>query len=138
MFDRCLYFNSNVFARKIEKLWIDAYAELGLAPAHAYLLRLVIEKPGLAQRDIAVELSLEKSTVTRFVDKMVAEDYLYRAISPTGNLKEQCIYATDKALQLQVALTETGNRLYKKMQGIFSVEELTEMVKWMRNAKQKI
>lgn len=138
MFERCLYFNSNVLLRKIEKIWIDAYAELGLAPAHAYLLRLVLEKPGLAQRDIVVELSLDKSTITRFVDKMVLEGYLYRAASPTGNLKEQCIFPTDKALQIKEQLNAIGARLYKKMQNIFSAEELKAMVGWMRSASQKL
>lgn len=138
MFDRCLYFNTNVFSRKIEKIWIDAYSELGLAPAHAYLLRLVLDKPGLVQRDIVTELSLDKSTITRFVDKMVIEGYLYRAASPNGNLKEHCIFPTEKALALKEPLNRIGADLYQKMQTLFSVEELKSTVEWIRNASNKL
>ena len=138
MFDRCLYFNSNILIRKIEKIWVDAYSEVNLAPAHAYLLRLVLEKPGLAQKDIVVELSLDKSTITRFIDKMVIEGYLYRAASPDGNLKEQFIYPTEKAIELKEKLNSIGSDLYKKMQLLFSAEELKSIVGWIRNANQKL
>ncbi len=138
MFDRCLYFNSNILIRKIEKIWADAYSDVNLAPAHAYLLRLVLEKPGLAQKDIAVELSLDKSTITRFIDKMVIEGYLYRAASPTGNLKEQFIYPTDKAIELKEKLNSIGSDLYKKMQSLFSAEELKSIVGWIHSANQKL
>lgn len=137
MFDRCLYFNTNVLARKVDKLWAQAYGELGLAPAHAYLLRLVLEKPGLVQRDIAQELSLEKSTITRFIDKMVEEGYLYRTTSQ-GSLREQAIYPTDKAIVLKDKLNETGNQLYKKMQQLLNEDELKSMVGKIRTAGQKL
>lgn len=137
MFDRCLYFNTNVLARKVDKLWAQAYGELGLAPAHAYLLRLVLEKPGLVQRDIAQELSLEKSTITRFIDKMVAEDYLYRTTTK-DSLREQAVYPTEKAIALKDKLNETGNRLYKKMQALLNEDELKSMVGKIKTAGQKL
>ena len=97
MFERCLYFNSNHLARTVEKIWKQAYAELGLAPSHAYMLRLVLERPGLAQRDIASELNLEKSTITRFIDKMETEGYVQRA---SANNKELAIFPTNKAKKI--------------------------------------
>ncbi|MCF6193385.1 MAG: MarR family transcriptional regulator, partial [Kangiellaceae bacterium] len=75
MFDRCLYFNTNHLARTVGKIWQEAFEEVGLAPAHAYLLRLVLEQPGIAQSKISAELHLEKSTITRFIDKMVDQGY---------------------------------------------------------------
>lgn len=138
MFDRCLYFNTNVLARKIDKLWAEAYGELGLAPAHAYLLRLVLEKPGLVQKEIAQELSLEKSTITRFIDKMVEENYLYRAAAASGNLKEQSIYPTERAINIKDTLNEIGNQLYKKMQGLLNEDELKLIVSKIKTASQNL
>lgn len=137
MFDRCLYFNTNVLARKVDKLWSQAYGELGLAPAHAYLLRLVLEKPGLVQKEIAQELSLEKSTITRFIDKMVDEKYLYRTTT-AENLREQAIYPTEKSLALKSKLNEIGNQLYKKMQTLLDEDELKLMVSKIKTAGQKL
>lgn len=128
MFERCLYFNTNHLSRVVNKIWKDAYSELGLAPAHAYLLRLVLEKPGLAQKEIAAELNLEKSTITRFIDKMDAEGYLQRKAPSTNNLKEQCIFPTSKAKKIERRLNEIGNELYADMQKKLSIDDLTSLV----------
>ena len=68
MVERCLYFNINTLTRVVNRIWDDAFAELGLSPSHAYLLRLVLSQPGLTPKQISLELKLEKSTVTRFID----------------------------------------------------------------------
>ncbi len=138
MFDRCLYFNTNHLARTIGKIWQDAFSELGLAPAHAYLLRLVIEQPGMVQKDIATELHLEKSTITRFVDKMVEQDYLIRKMADSGNNREQQIHPTSKAIKLGVKLQEIGNSLYQKMTESIGEKELKKLVKTIRNTTDKL
>ncbi|MGH1486641.1 MAG: MarR family winged helix-turn-helix transcriptional regulator [Cellvibrionaceae bacterium] len=134
MFDRCLYFNTNALSRAVGKLWKQAYDELDLAPAHAYLLRLVLEKPGIVQREIAVELQLEKSTVTRFVDKMEDQGYLQRSPSPNGGLKEQSIHPTTQAKKIHHRLEEIGDELYAKAQQLLTKEKLAKLVSLERMA----
>jgi len=138
MFDRCLYFNTNHLARVVSKIWQNAFDELGLAPAHAYLLRLVIEQPGMAQKAIALELHLEKSTITRFIDKMVREGYLIRKSATSGNLKEQLIFPTNKAKKIGARLEEIGDSLYKKMTETIDAKELTTLVKGIKNMANKL
>jgi len=129
MFDRCLYFNTNHLARVVGKIWQKSFDEVGLAPAHAYLLRLVIKQPGLAQKQIASILYLEKSTVTRFIDKMVNEGYLVRKSATSGNLKEQLIFPTTKSNNIGDRLEQIGDCLYKKMTETIEVSELEKLVK---------
>jgi DNA-binding MarR family transcriptional regulator len=138
MFDRCLYFNTNHLSRLIEKRWKDAYSELELAPAHAYLLRLVLKQPGMAQKDIAATLYLEKSTITRFIDKMVNEGYLKRAQAASGSLKEQNIYPTAKAEKIAMRLNEIGDELYKSMQDILDQKTLIQLVSSIRETSEKL
>ena len=138
MFDRCLYFNTNHLSRIVGKIWVDAFAPLGLAPAHAYLLRLVLKKPGLLQKEIGEQLHLEKSTITRFVDKMVKQGYLIRQSSVVENVKYQHIFATTKAKNIAEKLEETGDELYKKMQQAINIEDLTALVNTMRNLTAKL
>lgn len=138
MFDRCLYFNTNHLARLIEKRWKDAYSELDLAPAHAYLLRLVLKQPGLMQKDIAEQLHLEKSTITRFIQKMVAEGYLKRTASFSGNMKEQAIFPTDKSKKIEQALNDIGDQLYKSMQSLISEKELISLVASIKETAKKV
>ncbi len=138
MFDRCLYFNTNHLSRVVSKIWKEAYAELDLAPAHAYLLRLVLEKPGLAQKEIAAELHLEKSTITRFIDKMVEEGYLQRKVSNDENQKEQSIFPTRKADNIKKALNDIGDSLYARMQQKIQQDDLSALVNLERIATEKL
>lgn len=138
MFDRCLYFNTNHLSRVVGKIWKEAFDELGLAPSHAYLLRLVLDKPGLSQREIAAELHLEKSTITRFVDKMFAEGYLLRKASISGSKNEQCIFPTAKATKLKGRLNSIGDELYKRMQQALKKGDLQQLVDSIRIATQKL
>lgn len=137
MFDCCLYFNTNHLSRVVNKLWAEAYAPLGLAPAHAYLLRLVLETEGLTQTQITDALHLEKSTVSRFIDKMVKEGYLTRQISAKKQSSAE-IYPTDKARAIKDELNEIGNRLYKQMQSEVNKDDLIQLVSMIKLASQRI
>lgn len=137
MFDRCLYFNTNHLSRVVNKLWAEAYAPLGLAPAHSYLLRLVLEKEGLTQTQITDMLHLEKSTVSRFIDKMVKEGYLTRQTSAKKQSSAE-IYPTDKARAIKDELNDIGNRLYQQMQTNLNKEDLMQLVSMIKLAIHRI
>lgn len=134
MFERCLYFNVNALARTVNRVWEEAYAEYGLSPAHAYMLRLVCAQPGLTQKQITEHLRLEKSTVTRFINSMVNKEYIKRESSDT-DAREQVIYPTKKALSLQQKLEKTGAELYKKMQKTLTKSQLVQLVGDLREAR---
>lgn len=133
MFDRCLYFNTNRLSRMVGKVWNDAYRELELAPAHAYLLRLVLDEPGLSQKEIGEALHLEKSTVTRFIDKMVEQDYLKRCYD-----SQPGIFPTAKSKKIHTRLNEIGNELYKNMQQSIGKDNLSQLVALSQLASEKL
>lgn len=128
MFERCLYFNSNALTRRINKIWDNAFEEFGLSPAHAYLLRLVLNKPGFSQKEIAKELSLEKSTVTRFIDVLEKKGYLLRKKSG----RNQTIVPTALAKNIEHRLNQIGDRLYQRMVNLFGQNDLSEFVAKLR------
>lgn len=134
MFERCLYFNVNALARRVNQIWEAAFADLGLSPAHAYLLRLVLSQPGIAQKDIAAELRLEKSTVTRFVDTLEDKGYLKR--SQVG--REQIISPTRAAAKLKKELNRRGDTLYRRMRDEVGQAALIGLVRQLRETGQKL
>ncbi|VAX09386.1 hypothetical protein MNBD_GAMMA25-949 [hydrothermal vent metagenome] len=134
MFERCLYFNINALTRKVNKIWDQAFSELGFSPAHAYLLRLVLEMPSISQKEIAEELKLEKSTVTRFIDNLQERGYLKR----TKNGREQIIQPTAAAKKLEVQLNEQGDLLYKKVIKSIGRSDLLELVAQLRKSGTKL
>jgi DNA-binding MarR family transcriptional regulator len=68
----CLYFTANSLARAVTRLADEAFRRVGMSPSHAFVLMLVIDRPGISQQELAEHLRLAPSTVSRFVDTLVA------------------------------------------------------------------
>jgi len=128
MFERCLYFNVNALARQVNAIWDEAFSEFDLSPAHAYLLRLLLEQPGLTQTQITRELKLEKSTVTRFVT--VLENKLLVRRERQG--REVMVYPTPKANKMHQQLKIKGDALYQRMLDSLGEDNTVELVGKLR------
>lgn len=135
MFERCLYFNVNSLARTINRIWEEAFAEFGLAPSHAYLLRMVLEQPGQTAKQLSEGLKLEKSTITRFLHSLEEKKLVSRKSGNSGDAREVGIYPTRKALDIATRLDQTGNNLYQKMTEIIGKNKLIDLVGEIRNAE---
>lgn len=74
----CLYFASNVLARKMERIAAKVWEPVGLAPSHAYLLLYVLDNPAAQPTAISEHLMLAPSTITRLMDKLEKENLIIR------------------------------------------------------------
>ncbi len=138
MFERCLYFNLNALTRKVNRIWDQAFAEYDLSPAHGYLLRLVLAESGLNQKQLAEQLKLNKSTITRFIDVLEQKKLVKRKRAMTEDAREQIIIASKKAEKIQKSLEDTGNALYQQMQQKLGDDELIQLVKQLKSATKKL
>ncbi|MFV2054908.1 MAG: MarR family winged helix-turn-helix transcriptional regulator [Thiohalomonadales bacterium] len=138
MFDRCLYFNVNALARVVNRKWTESFAVFDLSPAHAYLLRIVLSRPGITSKELSAELQLEKSTISRFVDVLQKKKLLIRKKSMGGDAREQNIYPTSKAIKMHAALDELGENLYQAMLSEIGEKQLAVLVKQLRSSANKI
>ncbi len=132
MFDRCLYFNLNALSRQVNRIWDQAFAELGLSPSHAYLLRVVLANPGITQKAIAEEMKLEKSTITRFINALEEKRLVVRKRLARGDGREYHIKPTKKAERLHEDLEKTASSLARRMSkklGAKNVKQLVEQLK---------
>jgi DNA-binding MarR family transcriptional regulator len=136
MFEQCIYFNSNKLVRKINRIWEKAYMEVALSPAHAYLLRAVLKRPGCRLSDLAENLSLAPSTVTRFVEALVARGLLekYRG----GDGREYRLRPTATALEIKDRLEAIGDSLTRKMCQVIGAAALNDLVETLRETEWKI
>lgn len=66
----CLYFTSSALARKVEKMANECWKQVDLSPSHAYLLMAVLEEPGMQPGNLAEQLQLTPSTITRLIEKL--------------------------------------------------------------------
>ena len=132
MFEQCIYFNSNKLVRKINRIWENAYAEVGLSPAHAYLLRAVLKQPDCRLGELAEELSIAASTVTRFVEVLCAKGYLDKYKGKDG--REYLVKPTAKALEINDRLEAIGDSLSRKMSRELGSATLADLVANVRDA----
>lgn len=137
MFEECLYFNSNALARTVTRIWADAYKPFDLSPPHAFMLRVVLAKPGLMPRELAAELSLSRSTVTRFLDSLEKRSFLVRKMT-TQDGRELQIYPTASSLKIHAGLDQTGKQLSKCMGDLIGQTELSSTVDNIRKFQKSL
>ena len=137
MFEQCLYFNSNALARTVSRVWAQAYSQYGLSPPHAFLIRVVLASPGLFPRDLARELGLSRSTVTRFLDSLEQRDYVTRRPSETDG-RELRIYPTAKARAIRKELDATGAELSRLMGETLGRNEVLTVVAKLRKIRESL
>lgn len=136
MFERCLFFNSNGLVRKLNRIWDDAYKEAGLSAPHAYMLRMVAAEPELTQKEIAEQLQLEKSTITRFTDSLIDKGLIIK--KTTDDARQNSLVATAKGKKLAVKLNKIGDTLYKKMQNQLGEQNFKNIVKQIKQTASNL
>ena len=98
----CLYFTANALARKVEKIAIESWKKVDLSPSHAYLLMLSLEEPGIQAGQLAEQLQLTPSTVSRLLQKLETKKLIIRAAEG----KQTNVYPTQKAKEMRPLLKE--------------------------------
>ena len=134
MFEKCLYFNSNALARTVSRIWTESYSPLDLSPPHAFLLRVVLANPGLFPRELAEELDLSRSTVTRFLDSLELRGFLLRR-QTEKDARELQVHPTAKAKAIHRKLDGTGENLTKLMGEMFGKDEISRVVRKLRKMR---
>ena len=123
----CLYFTANSLARVITRMAEEEFSKTGLSPPHAFLVMLVNDHPGIAQKELADNLQLAPSTVTRFIDSLVFKGYLTRQTEG----KASKVYPTDEGKNLQSIIDDAWKSLhmrYVKVLGLREGDALTAMI----------
>lgn len=115
MFDHCLYFNTAALARVVERLWSAAFKPFGLTPPQAFLLRLVLARPGLPQHEIADALTVTRPTATRLIDGLQALGLVERAGGQADG-RHWAIHPTDAARALREPLNQASAAVTQRIQ----------------------
>lgn len=127
--DCCLYFTANSLSRQINKMADEAFIKTGLSPSYAFLMMVVCEEKAIGIGDLAKALHLAPSTITRFVDKLVAKKYLQREQSG----RNMTINPTKKGEELLPLIHSCWKNLYEEYCEIlgeeFAVKLTSDMAK---------
>ena len=137
MFDHCLYFNTTALARVLEREWTKAFKSLGLTPSQAFLLRVVLEKPGLLQSELAAEMAISRSTATRTLDGLQQMKFLER-IATERDGRESAIRPTAQAIGLKEKLNAVSGEVTKRLKKKLGVQYFDDTVAKVRSVRSSL
>ena len=136
MFDHCLYFNTTALARRLEREWVGAFAPFDLSPPQAFMLRAVLDQPGLLQRELSSSLAIARPTATRALDFLAAKGFIERR-GTRGDGREISIWPTAAAQHIHAELNAASGAItarLKKRLGADSFATTVERIRGVRSA----
>jgi DNA-binding MarR family transcriptional regulator len=137
MFEECLYFNTVALARRLEREWAAAFKPFDLSPSQAFLLRTILNQPGLLQRELADSLAISRPTATRVLDGLAAKELIERRDSGRDG-REYAIYPTRKASSLQASLNEASGKVTKRLKKQLSEDIFADAVSKVRGVRSAL
>lgn len=134
MFDTCLYFNTASLARQLEREWTVAFKHFGLTPPQAFMLRAVLAKPGMLQRELAESMVISRPTATRALDGLQAKGLIERRASGNDG-REWEIHATPTAVGLHEPLNEASAAVTTRLKRILGAGAFADTVTMVKKTR---
>jgi DNA-binding MarR family transcriptional regulator len=131
---KCLYYSSNALARIMTRMAEDSFAPVGLSPSYAFLLMSVNKNPGILSGELAEQMMLTPSTVTRLLEKL-EEKNLVRRI-PEG--RNTLVFPTRDSVAMNDRIMQCWQGLYKKIVAELGMEESSRITADIYQAALKL
>jgi len=132
MFEHCLYFNTTALARVVEREWTAAFKPFGLTPPQAFLLRLVLARPGLPQHELASELTIARPTATRLLDGLQGLGFVERR-QAEFDARHWEVHPTAAARKIQAELNAASGQVTQRIQREIGKDNFDDTVRSVRN-----
>ncbi len=116
------------------KLAEESFKEIGFSPTYAYLLMTIHEMPNISSKELAQELFIAQSTLTRLVDKMVYQGYIER--KQEG--RKIFVSLTKKGLDVQASLSRQWFKLHDRYNALIGKESSKALVQEMNLTSEKL
>ncbi|MGZ3236859.1 MAG: MarR family winged helix-turn-helix transcriptional regulator [Burkholderiaceae bacterium] len=137
MFDHCLYFNTTALARVLEREWTKAFHALGLTPSQAFMLRVILEKPGLLQSELAKEMTISRPTATRSLDGLQKLKLVERHPGKSDG-REYEIHPTALARAMKDKINLASGEVTKRLKKTLGVSHFDDTVAKVKTVRQSL
>lgn len=132
MFGKCIYFSLNATVRELNRIWDLEYKSVGLTAPQGYLVSLVLKSPGLCQKDIAEQMNLDSSTVTRLLAGLTKKGLIKRE-EGAKDCRTITVHPTTKSKNLEPKLQAVTHRLVNKLKNLAPEKQIEELTRSSRN-----
>lgn len=105
----------NHFSRQVSSFFDDQLAEFGLATSYVELLLIIRTNGSCAQKEVSESLGLAPSTITRFVDKLVARGFIEKEKDGRESILKLTQKGIDTSRKMEVAYRDTEAKLREKL-----------------------
>lgn len=137
MFDHCLYFNTTALSRLLEREWTKAFKPFGLTPPQAFVLRVVLARPGLLQRELAETLTITRPTATRLLDGLEEKKLIQRRRSGDDGRESQ-VHPTARSLALKDPVNEASAAVTRRLKRHLGDGRFADAVGQMRTIRAEL
>ena len=137
MFDHCLYFNTTALARQLEREWAKAFEPFGLTPPQAFMLRAILDQPGLMQSEIARTLTIARPTATRALDGLMTKGLIERRSSARDG-REQSVFPTTAAIAMHALLNEASFKVGRRLKKLLGADVFDDTVSKIRGVRSAL
>ena len=137
MFDQCLYFNTTALARVLDREWTKAFKPFGLTPPQGFMLRAVLQQPGLLQGELAQALVIQRPTATRALDGLQKLDLIERRPS-AGDGRELEIHPTRAAHRIEADLNAASGEVTRRLKRSLGAQTFDEAVARVKEVRSSL
>ena len=137
MFDHCLYFNTTALARLVERQWADAFNGFGLTPPQAFMLRMILARPGLLQRELAEALTISRPTATRLLDALEHKALVERRQAARDG-RESEVHPTPAGAKLEAELNAASGKVTKRLKQLLGNAAFEQTVAQLRQTRDSL
>lgn len=137
MFDHCMYFNTSALARRLDREWGEAFAPFRLTPPQGFMLRAIIERPGMVQSELALEMSIARPTATRALDGLERLGLMERRPRESDG-REVAVYPTRKGAALRGGLNEAAAAVTKRLQRLVGEDVFSDTVSRVKSIRSAL
>jgi DNA-binding MarR family transcriptional regulator len=137
MFNHCLYFNTNALARRLEREWVEAFASFDLSPPQAFMLRAVLDQPGLLQRELSSALAIARPTATRALDFLATKGFVERR-GTEGDGREVSIWPTSAAQHVRAGLNAASGAVTARLKKQLGTDTFATTVRQIRDVRSAL
>lgn len=113
-------------ARSLSIIYANSYREMDIKRGQYVYISFVNENPGLSQLDMVNQLNIDKTTVTKALQKLVKAGIVFRQRDPSDGRISR-VYPTQYGREIYQKILENEKRVHQQLLDSFSEKEEFDM-----------